>query len=339
MKGTVDIECGSTTMSLSSQEQVDFTHMTFVDGGSLLVVDGLGIRTIPNLAGKRVAVIPNTTTAPALEGALQRARTQATIVPVKTHEEGLAALESGAADAYASDRTILIGVGRRAAKPEKYALADELFSYEPHGFMVRRGDSAFRFVANRTLSTLYRSGDIGEIYNKWFGDMGTPGTALRAMYLLHASPTSGPALHRHPRAPGASVALAGGRRGPRVARLPPRARRGCGRHRGRRQAARLRVAHGALHARRSGSGTWTRRRWTSRSSRSTRRSSAITSILRRGGALARDVNDEIAAMVRQWPRRFAGLATLPMQDSAPPSPSWNARSPCSGSRGRSWTRR
>src|SRR2546425_1733415 len=33
-----------------------------------------------------------------------------------------------------------------------------------------------------------------------------------------------------------------------------------------------------------------------------------------GRALARDVNDEIAAMARQWPTRFAGLATLPAQD-------------------------
>jgi len=33
-----------------------------------------------------------------------------------------------------------------------------------------------------------------------------------------------------------------------------------------------------------------------------------------GRQLARDVNDEIAAMARQWPRRFAGFATLPMQD-------------------------
>src|SRR2546427_10173496 len=33
-----------------------------------------------------------------------------------------------------------------------------------------------------------------------------------------------------------------------------------------------------------------------------------------GRQLARDVNDEIAAMTRQWPRRFAGLATLPVQD-------------------------
>ena len=34
-----------------------------------------------------------------------------------------------------------------------------------------------------------------------------------------------------------------------------------------------------------------------------------------GTALAREVNDEIAAMTRRWPARFAGLATLPMQDT------------------------
>src|SRR5436190_4041767 len=33
-----------------------------------------------------------------------------------------------------------------------------------------------------------------------------------------------------------------------------------------------------------------------------------------GRQLARDVNDEIAAMTREWPQRFAGLATLPAQD-------------------------
>lgn len=33
-----------------------------------------------------------------------------------------------------------------------------------------------------------------------------------------------------------------------------------------------------------------------------------------GRELAREVNDEIAEMTRQWPQRFAGLATLPVQD-------------------------
>lgn len=33
-----------------------------------------------------------------------------------------------------------------------------------------------------------------------------------------------------------------------------------------------------------------------------------------GLQLAREVNDEIASMTQQWPQRFAGLATLPVQD-------------------------
>jgi aminocarboxymuconate-semialdehyde decarboxylase len=33
-----------------------------------------------------------------------------------------------------------------------------------------------------------------------------------------------------------------------------------------------------------------------------------------GRQLAREVNDEIASMTQQWPQRFAGLATLPLQD-------------------------
>ena len=56
------------------------------------------------------------------------------------------------------------------------------------------------------------------------------------------------AYHRHPRAPRAAVALAGRGRRQGVARVPPRARRGRRGHRRRRQAARLRVAQGALHA-------------------------------------------------------------------------------------------
>src|SRR5262245_13444686 len=35
INGTIDLECGSTTASLSRQEQVDFSLMTFLDGGKI----------------------------------------------------------------------------------------------------------------------------------------------------------------------------------------------------------------------------------------------------------------------------------------------------------------
>lgn len=186
--GTVDLECGSTTASLSRQEQVDFSLMTFVDGGSLLVTDASGIRGLSTIGGKRVAVVPGTTTEKALNIAMSRHAVKPIIVPVKSHSEGVAALDNRTIDAYASDRTILIGMGRTSKDPAKLSLIEEFFSYEPHGFMLKRGDAAFRLSVNRALAAMYRSGEVGPIYEKYFGSMTTAGQMILAMYLLNGLP-------------------------------------------------------------------------------------------------------------------------------------------------------
>ena len=186
--GTIDLECGSTTASLSRQEQVDFSNLTFVDGGSLLVTDSSGILGVTTLGGKRVAIIPGTTTEKSLAAALKKHTVTATMVPVKDHAAGVAALDGGAADAYASDRVILIGIGRTSKDPAKLSLVEEYFSYEPYGLMLRRGDPAFRLSVNRSLASLYRSSDVVPIFEKWFGSMTTAGRLIGAMYLLNAIP-------------------------------------------------------------------------------------------------------------------------------------------------------
>jgi ABC-type amino acid transport substrate-binding protein len=186
--GTVDVECGTTTHTLSRSEQVDFSLMTFVDGGTFLVRTEGKIASISDLSGKKVGVIPSTTTATALNDALQRSFTTVQIVPVKDHADGLAALERGAVDAYASDRTILIGLAVTSKDPSKLMLSDQGFSYEPYGLVVRRNDSAFRLAVNRVLANIYRGAQIVEIYNRWFGAFGRPSTLLQIMYLLNAIP-------------------------------------------------------------------------------------------------------------------------------------------------------
>ena len=186
--GTVDIECGSTTASLSRQEKVDFTLMTFVDGASLLIAQGSGLKTVADLAGKRIGVAPGTTTEKAIADFLRSQSITATIVPVKDHDEGLAALQTSKIEAYASDRIILVGLVLQARGTSRYALISDDLSYEPYGFMVRRDDSAFRFLANRVLARIYRSGAIGAIYSKWFGALGKPTPALVLMYALQGLP-------------------------------------------------------------------------------------------------------------------------------------------------------
>lgn len=186
--GTIDLECGSTTHTLARQAEVDFSQMIFVDGGSLLTTRTAGIRRLADLADRRVALIPATTTATTLTAALDRAGVRPQLVPVPDHAQGLAALEAGRADAYASDQVVLIGLALTAPAPDRFALVDELYSYEPYALMLRRGDADFRLLVDRELARLYRSGEIFRIYERWFGPLGGPATLLGAMYLLHGLP-------------------------------------------------------------------------------------------------------------------------------------------------------
>ena len=186
--GKVDIECSTTTATLSRQEKVDFSLMTFADGGGLLTKSDLKLGAVADLADKRIAVIPGTTTETALQKFLKEEFVSVKYVPVKNHVEGLAAIEKGLAEAFASDRGILIGLAVTSKDPTRFGLPNVLFSYEPYGFMWPRNDAAFRLAVNRALAGLYRSGGIAPIYERWFGAFGKPSPAIAAMYMLNGLP-------------------------------------------------------------------------------------------------------------------------------------------------------
>jgi len=97
--------------------------------------------------------------------------------------EGLAALENGQVDAYASDEAVLIGLAAGAKNPTSLRLGGTLLSYEPYAFMVRQNDAAFRLLADRTLALIFQNGDITKIYARWFGKwQAEPPPLLRALY-------------------------------------------------------------------------------------------------------------------------------------------------------------
>ena len=184
-KGQVDLECSTTSRSLSRQETVDFSLMTFVDGGSMLVRADSTHRRLGDLGGKRIAVIAGTTTEPALRAALERQSIKAELVSIKTRDEGLALLGKNEVDALASDRTALIGVVVMTGTTRgAYRLLDQDFSIEQYALMMKRGDHDFRLAVNRVLARVYRSGEIEKIYERWLGPLGPPSVLLSATYFI-----------------------------------------------------------------------------------------------------------------------------------------------------------
>ncbi len=185
----IDILCGATTKTLSRGELVDFTQLTFATGASLMSLQSQPINTVEDLAGKKVAVAKDTTTENVLKDVIAQSGTEAEIIVVESAVEGFDMIEKGEIAAFSADQVVLIGLLFTSDNPRRYGVSEITFSYEPFALAVRRNDADFRLVADRVLSRLYRTGQIIDIYGKWFGRFSSEiPSAIAAVYQINATP-------------------------------------------------------------------------------------------------------------------------------------------------------
>ena len=186
--GKADLDCANTTATQTRMRTVDFSGLIFVEAGGFLVTAGSPIRKIADMEGRRIGVIAGTTTETRLLQALKEVPVNAKVTRLKDGNEGVAMLESGSLDAFASDKIKLVGLSSQAKDPAKLALLGEDLSFEPLAFAVPRGDSNFRLEVNKALTRTYAGGEIDPIFRKWFAAFGRPSALLAAVFVLNAVP-------------------------------------------------------------------------------------------------------------------------------------------------------
>ncbi|MCP5084027.1 MAG: amino acid ABC transporter substrate-binding protein [Alphaproteobacteria bacterium] len=166
--GTIDLECGSTTNNLTRQKQVDYLPVTFITGTKIASKKGSGITEIEDLDGKVVALSLGTTNEKAIKRVAAEKGIKLKTVMVKDHPQGWLSVETGRADAYASDHVLLYGLISKSKDPSQFQVTGRFLSYDPYGIMVPRNDSTYRRLGILTLADLMRSGEAHKIYDKWF---------------------------------------------------------------------------------------------------------------------------------------------------------------------------
>jgi glutamate/aspartate transport system substrate-binding protein len=186
--GQADMECGASTVTLGRMQEVDFSSLTFVDGTGLLVLKKTQGNSLRDLAGKKIGVIAGTSNERALAEAIKGLAVTVSVVTVRTREEGLEQLESGAIDAFASDRLLLLGVAAKAKDPQGLALLGDALSFEPYAIAVPRGDWAMRQAVNSGLAQVFKSSALTEIFGRWFSVLGRPSPVLEVMFGLGRLP-------------------------------------------------------------------------------------------------------------------------------------------------------
>jgi ABC-type amino acid transport substrate-binding protein len=186
--GQADMECGASTVTLGRMKEVGFSTLTFVDGTGLLIRSATAAKSLMDLANKKIGVIAGTSNERALADGLKAKLVTATVVTVKTRDEGLAQLEAGTIDAFAGDRVLLVGLASKAKDPKALALLAETLSYEPYAIALPRGDWAMQQAVNAALAQIFKSSALTDLYGRWFGPLGRPTTALEVMYVLGSLP-------------------------------------------------------------------------------------------------------------------------------------------------------
>jgi glutamate/aspartate transport system substrate-binding protein len=194
--GTVDIECGSTTNTLTRQKQVGFAPITFITGTKLLVKKSAKIKSYKDLKNKTVVVTQGTTNERIIKSLSDKDNLNIKFLNAKDHGESFLTVESGRAVAFSMDDILLYGLIAKAKSPKDYEVVGDYLSYDPYGMMYRKGDEDFGQVIRRAIARLMQTGDINKIYNKWFLEklpsgetMGVPmSPLLKAAITLQALP-------------------------------------------------------------------------------------------------------------------------------------------------------
>ncbi|MDI1272981.1 transporter substrate-binding domain-containing protein [Polaromonas sp.] len=166
--GTVDIECGSTTNNATRQKDVSFLPTTFVEEVRIAVKANSGITSIAQLNGKNVATTTGTTSVQTLRKNERANGIDFKEVFGKDHSDSFLLLESGRADAFVMDGSILAGNIATSKNPADFKIVGEVLSVEPIAIMIRKDDAGLKKVGSETIAAMIKSGDMAKTWDKWF---------------------------------------------------------------------------------------------------------------------------------------------------------------------------
>lgn len=166
--GTVDLECGSTTNTLARQKDVAFAVTTYVEEVRIATKASLPINSIKDLNGRNVATTTGTTSVQTLRKHERATGVDFKEVYGKDHADSFLLLETGRADAFVMDGSILAGNISKAKNPADYKIVGEVLSVEPIACMLRKDDPAFKKAVDDSIRRQIADGSLARLYDKWF---------------------------------------------------------------------------------------------------------------------------------------------------------------------------
>jgi len=175
--GTIDLECSTTTNTAARAQQVEFAPTHFVGSITAAVKKNSGIDSLAQLDGKTIATVTGSTSIQLLRSYRKTEKVSLTEISGKDTSDAFLLLSSDRAIAMVLEDVQLAGLIAASGKPGDYKILPERLRDEPYGFLYRKGDPQFKALVDETLASLMKSGQINELYAKWFTQPVPPASA------------------------------------------------------------------------------------------------------------------------------------------------------------------
>ena len=159
--GDIDAFVATATITPARMKTIDFSNVYYRAGQSLLVKKGSPVKSYKDLEGKGVCSVQGSTP----EQTIRRLVPKANVVTFETYPECLTALRGGRVDAVTTDNVILGGF--EAQDPNNLELVGGLFTFEPYGIGIRKGNASLAKAINDTLADLKKSGEYAKLHQQW----------------------------------------------------------------------------------------------------------------------------------------------------------------------------
>jgi glutamate/aspartate transport system substrate-binding protein len=185
--GTVDLECGSTTNNATRAKDVEFAYNTYMEVVRVAVKANSGIKDLKDLNGKTVATTTGTTSVQILRRNERAQGVNFNEVMGKDHSDSFLLLDSGRADAFVMDASILAKNISTAKNPKDYAIVGPELSVEPIACMLRKDDPAFAKAVNESIARQMKDGSLAKLYDKWMVQPVPPNNVALGLPLSEAT--------------------------------------------------------------------------------------------------------------------------------------------------------
>ncbi len=194
LAGNIDMECGTTTNSIQRQQQVSFSTNYYATEVRMVVKANANIKSIGDLNAKAVVTTQGTTSDKYIKMNEKGQNIKVNNVYGKDHSDSFAMVASGRAAAFVMDDNILAGLIAKSSNPKDFKIVGPVLSSEPYGIMIPKNDPAYKAIADRVVTGMWKNGQMATLYKKWFQSPIAPkninlNMPMSASYLkLKASP-------------------------------------------------------------------------------------------------------------------------------------------------------